>query len=261
MADRQYYVRCKTGCLAEAMTKEETLAAIKQAIETGEIKDVDTGFITKIKEQNAAQGLAFWVGTTAEYNALETKTDSCFYIITDDTSAEDLDAFIKEILADLEGKASISYVNEKVKDFATTKMAFGRYFGTGVIGKENKNVLQFDFEPKVVFLFDDGESDFVPLPPAVWRDCIDTLKFLGYYKFNYGAVLIGEVTAATDGVFTFSWYVPAASNYWCERSTEREDGAIVGDGMIVRGNTALFDFPAFQYNADGRTYYYLAFGI
>lgn len=85
--NRKYYVICADNCKFESMTKEQILSAIEQAITTGEIKDVDTGFVTKIKEQNTGAALTFWVGTKAEYNALETKARNCFYIITDDTDA------------------------------------------------------------------------------------------------------------------------------------------------------------------------------
>lgn len=97
MADRKYYVRCESGCLFESMTKEQILTAITEAISTGEIKDVDTGFITTVKEQNAGGALSFWVGTQAEYNALPEKSATCFYIITDDTSKADIENAIKEL--------------------------------------------------------------------------------------------------------------------------------------------------------------------
>ena len=98
MADeRKYYVLCGDKCLFEAMTKEQTLAAIAQAVETGEIKDVDTGFVTTIKEQNRGKGLTFWVGTTAEYNALTEKVQNCFYILTDDTMSDDIEKIIIDL--------------------------------------------------------------------------------------------------------------------------------------------------------------------
>lgn len=97
MSERNYYVLCDDSCKFPAMTKEQILTAIEQALTTGEIKDVDTGFITKIKEQNGGGGVKFWVGTNAEYNALTDKEDNCFYIITDDTTAADTDAFIAEL--------------------------------------------------------------------------------------------------------------------------------------------------------------------
>lgn len=88
--EQKFYVFCGNNCKYEAMTKEQILTAITQAVETGEIKDVDTGFITRIVEQNKGVALYFWVGTQAEYNALETKADDCRYIITDDTTKEEL---------------------------------------------------------------------------------------------------------------------------------------------------------------------------
>lgn len=92
-----YYVLCKNNCKFEGMTKEQILAAIEQAVSNGEIKDVDTGFVTKIKERNMGAALSFWVGTQAQYNALETKAENCFYIITDDTTFEDFQTQVKTI--------------------------------------------------------------------------------------------------------------------------------------------------------------------
>lgn len=64
------------------MTKEQILAAIKQAVEQGEVHDVDTGFVTKIVEQNQQKQLKFWVGTQAQYNLIETPEEDVLYIIT-----------------------------------------------------------------------------------------------------------------------------------------------------------------------------------
>lgn len=98
MADeRKYFVLCGDNCKFESMTKEQIMTAIAQAVSTGVITNVDGGFITKIKEQNAAADLSFWVGTSAEYNALETKRANCFYILTDDTAGEDLQTVIEEL--------------------------------------------------------------------------------------------------------------------------------------------------------------------
>lgn len=97
MADeRKYFVLCANNCKFESMTKEQILAAIEQAVSTGTITNVDTGFVTKLKEQNAGAALSFWVGTQAQYNALETKAENCFYIITDDTAIDDIHAAIEE---------------------------------------------------------------------------------------------------------------------------------------------------------------------
>lgn len=85
-----FYVICDDDSKHESMTKEQILAAIAQAIETGSIGDCDTGFVTKVKELNGGRAVTFWVGTQAQYNALAEKAENCVYIITDDTTGEDL---------------------------------------------------------------------------------------------------------------------------------------------------------------------------
>lgn len=87
------YLRGESKSNFEGMTKEQVLAAIVQAIESGTIGDVDTGFITRIKEINKGQAFRIWLGTSAEYNALveaEQIESNVLYIKTDDTSAENV---------------------------------------------------------------------------------------------------------------------------------------------------------------------------
>lgn len=259
MADRQYYVRCKTGCLAEALTKEETLAAITQAVETGEIGDIDTGFITKVKEQNGGRGLSFWVGTITEYNALTTKNDNCFYVVTDDTSNEDLNETIADILKTLKETATVEYVNKQDDDIraALPKMQFGSYEGSDDAGQDYKNVINLDINPSIIFLFDSTSNE----PPTVWH-CEDE-DFYSYLGCNFGSELRGTKKAATDsegntidGAFTFSWY--ALNYYWYTLVKEQDNGEIRGSGRTreyVEAN------PNMQLNKGGVTYYYLAFEI
>lgn len=97
-----YYVINDDKCLFEGMTKEEILTAITQAVSTHTISDVDTGFITTIKEKNNNAPLSFWVGTTAEYNAISQKEQNTFYILTDDTDMDDLENAISQIIADIQ---------------------------------------------------------------------------------------------------------------------------------------------------------------
>jgi hypothetical protein len=84
------------------MTKEQIITAIEQAVSSGEIKDVDTGFVTTLKEQNKNTGLKFWVGTSAEYNAIAEKEQNCFYILTDDTTGADIKKMLEEHEASIE---------------------------------------------------------------------------------------------------------------------------------------------------------------
>lgn len=97
MESGKYYVVGYGNNLIESMTKEQILAAITQAVESHTISDVDTGFVTTVKEQNANTGLKFWVGTTAQYNLIAVKDPQCFYILTDDAELEDLEQEIARL--------------------------------------------------------------------------------------------------------------------------------------------------------------------
>lgn len=101
-----FYVVCDDDSRHESMTKEQILAAITQAIETGSIGNCDTGFITKIKEQNCGGCITFWVGTQAQYNAIAEKANNCIYIITDDTVTEDTKAAFEKAAKAAEDAAS-----------------------------------------------------------------------------------------------------------------------------------------------------------
>lgn len=91
MADRKYYVVCDYGCKFESMTKEQILTAIMQAVENGEIRDVDIGFVTTIKTVNGKR-LKFFFGEQSEYEALtDAEKDDLLAIITNDTSKEALE--------------------------------------------------------------------------------------------------------------------------------------------------------------------------
>ncbi len=92
-----FYVICDDDSKHESMTKEQILAAITQAIATGNIGDIDTGFVTKIKEKNGNGSVTLWTGTQAEYNAIASKEANCLYIITDDTTEAELNALVAKI--------------------------------------------------------------------------------------------------------------------------------------------------------------------
>lgn len=64
------------------MTKEQILTAITQAVSSGTIQDVDTGFVTTIVDQNTNKPVKLWVGTEAQFNALTEKDDDTLYIYT-----------------------------------------------------------------------------------------------------------------------------------------------------------------------------------
>lgn len=117
--ERTYHVIADDKTKAESMTKEQILAAIVQAIGTGTISDVDTGFITRIRELNRNIGLKFWIGTTAEYNAIQVKETNCFYILTDDTELEDIETVVNGFQSEVDELAeSVSSIGVTVADQA-----------------------------------------------------------------------------------------------------------------------------------------------
>lgn len=91
MADTpKVYVMCDANCKWEGMTKEQILTAITQAVNDGEITDLDTGFITTVKTINGTP-LKFFVGEQHEYEALtEDQKENLFALITNDTNKESI---------------------------------------------------------------------------------------------------------------------------------------------------------------------------
>ena len=84
------------GVFFEGMTKEQVYELIAEM--TGEtVQDVDQAFITKLKEINKGNSIRLWVGTNAEYNALETKENDVLYICTDDTFVDDTGQALSEM--------------------------------------------------------------------------------------------------------------------------------------------------------------------
>ncbi|MBO7735990.1 MAG: hypothetical protein J6S67_25700 [Methanobrevibacter sp.] len=96
MESGKYYVLSDGNNLTEGMTKEQILDAIADA--TGQtITNVDDAFITKIKEQNKNVPIKIWVGTQAEFNALQVQYEDVLYIITDTDELAMLEAEIQQL--------------------------------------------------------------------------------------------------------------------------------------------------------------------
>lgn len=111
------YVFDENKNLFEGWDKEEIIAAIVNYLETHAVGDVDTGFVTTIKEQNANKGLKFWIGTTAQYNAIETKDADTLYILTDDSELQDIEAKVEQAYAawmEISGKKGVVLLNQSV---------------------------------------------------------------------------------------------------------------------------------------------------
>ena len=112
MADVYNVIR-GDGVFFEGMTKEQIISAIAEA--TGKtVDDIDSAFITKLKEINKGNALRLWMGTNAEYNKIEPKEDDVLYYVTDDTFVEDISSSI----VDMQNKIDANY-DSLTEDFNT----------------------------------------------------------------------------------------------------------------------------------------------
>lgn len=117
------YVSCDCHNHYEGLTKEQIIAAIAEA--TGNTPtSVDDAFITKIKEMNANAQLKFWIGTTAQFNALATKDGNTLYIMTDDDSADEWDEIADALNGIVDGTTRVPKASHALAaDSATTAAA------------------------------------------------------------------------------------------------------------------------------------------
>jgi hypothetical protein len=120
MADRKYYVLCQNNCKFEGMTKEQIIAAIAEA--TGKTPtDIDSAFISKIKEINKGAAVQIWIGATAEYNALVAngeKRSDVIYIKTDDSALADFESYFIQQISSINNK-----VAQQKEEIANAKAA------------------------------------------------------------------------------------------------------------------------------------------
>ena len=63
---RKYYCICESNCKFETMTKEQILAAIAQAVETGSVGDVDTGFASGLSPRGHLERQAEFHASTQD---------------------------------------------------------------------------------------------------------------------------------------------------------------------------------------------------
>lgn len=101
MADRIVYAICDDDCRFPTMTAEQILAAIEQALEQGYVSDPDSAVFSKIKEICANGSVQLWVGTEAQFNALNPApeygratvrvgADGVLYLCSDEALFEDI---------------------------------------------------------------------------------------------------------------------------------------------------------------------------
>lgn len=217
MLDRTYYVICEDKCLFEAMTKEQIIAAIAEA--TGSTPtDVDSAFITKIKEQNANRELKFWVGTQAQYNAIAEPAEDTFYLITDPT-------FESDIRTELEGlQTEIAELNALKPIDVSDKITLTSN-DTESVGVANK---QYVFDPASGIMY---FTVALNVKAEIDADTSKVISHTGGYapKWNHTSIMAQH----SSGIVLHAAYqrsVPCASFYF-----ENVSAVIPGGTIKVNG--------------------------
>ena len=123
--------------IEEGMTKEQIITAIEQIIRTGEVEDLDTGFVTTLKEINHGVGFRVWIGSSAEYEQIDPKENNVLYIRRDDPTAETINQLV-ENTAD-SGWQTMELSEAASYDSANTRPKY-RKIGHVVYLKGNCNV-------------------------------------------------------------------------------------------------------------------------
>lgn len=124
------------------------------------------------------------------------------------------------------------------------RIAIGSYVGTGKYGKDNPNILTFDFVPKVLWVGKDGFLNIATHPTSQHSNlnnqmlitCPEAAGAVPVYALNGGTLFDGTIRFSIDGK-TVSWY-----------------GSYYAAGSGNEGSKHV------QLNTEGETYHYFAIG-
>lgn len=184
-----YYVIGAGNNLYEGMTKEQILAAITQAIETHTITDVDTGFVTTIKEKNKNNPLSVWVGTEAEYNAIQNKQPNCLYIKTDDSTLEAIGEQIDAI------SGQINSINERLENDFKYVMASSHVVAVNYVAANKRITVSghlSNLRKKITFsiITEKSLEDVTAISPLIFKANIRHVSggFIGAVDYTDGGV-------------------------------------------------------------------------
>lgn len=102
MSDFKVYGFCNANCKWEVPTTEQLYSILQQLMESGSLAGCDPALspvVKLIQEQHGGKQLSLWMGTEAEYNALEpqpvaslvmlrTDANGRLYLCTDDSTMQ-----------------------------------------------------------------------------------------------------------------------------------------------------------------------------
>ena len=122
----KYYLLDENKNLVEGFDKEGFLGILEQAIENGDLEDIDEDSAVASKLRSTLNGSTHHIEfvTQAQYNQLvadEELVANTYYFITDDTTEEDIEEHLSTIDTELEGQA------EGISDLETLTEQLNNY--------------------------------------------------------------------------------------------------------------------------------------
>lgn len=217
---QDYYVLCDDNCRYVGMTKEQIIAAIAEA--TGSTPtNIDSAFITQIKEQNKNNAMKIWVGTRAEFNAITPAADTLYFFPSETYALEGHDH--GNITADGRIGTQSGLMLETDEN---GEIIAGRQIDPILNNKEQKAIRAFD----------------ITVEPSAW--VIDTT----YEAFAYRAAV--PVNGATESMIPdVIFSVPdAVSGNLAPGGTAYDGGVYIYAGTIPTNNITIDTLTMWKVN-------------
>ena len=140
MADGQVYALDQGGNKIVTLSAAQILAAIQSAISTGKIPAELETLVDSIREQNDGKSTKIWVGTQAEFEAIEATEEGMLYFITDQTTVDDLSKAISDLEAGLANGTTKPADSKNVTDKIAGKNITDIFESNGTTAKKATEV-------------------------------------------------------------------------------------------------------------------------
>lgn len=123
MANRNFYVLCDDNCRFPSMTKDEIFTAIQSAVEQHGTRTLTIDVLTGLKEVNKNEVISLWIGTQAEFNAIQSPSENTMYLISDHNAIkaqtmaalQEMFTRIEELTANIESEtASLNALQNQI---------------------------------------------------------------------------------------------------------------------------------------------------
>lgn len=183
-----FYVLDDNNNKVEAYDKEGVLAVLEQAIEAGSLAEItaDSGFITKLKCCVGGDTHKIGFCTQAKYNELKANNqliDGAYYFITDDTTAQDIDA-------------ALDALTERVTTLENNTASMQTQINTI---KNSLQIISLDSETDIIYDSSQTTQPMVDLSSQITRSVNDIIG-------------IGGVLAVTSDKGSFELFFTAFYN-------------------------------------------------